>query len=110
MEGFFPLASGSKGNCAYLGTESSKILIDLGISKQLVTRGLLSMNVHPEDIQAIFVSHEHSDHISGIKSFIKTHHTPIICNLETARNLCQLLDMHPTFKIFLQGQHFLSMI
>ncbi|CAG9046079.1 Putative metallo-hydrolase YycJ [Chlamydia abortus] len=106
MEGFFPLASGSKGNCAYLGTESSKILIDLGISKQLVTRGLLSMNVHPEDIQAIFVSHEHSDHISGIKSFIKTYHTPIICNLETARNLCQLLDMHPTFKIFSTGTTF----
>ncbi|EPJ32875.1 metallo-beta-lactamase superfamily protein, partial [Chlamydia psittaci 06-1683] len=103
MEGFFPLASGSKGNCAYLGTESSKILIDLGISKQLVTRELLSMNVHPEDIQAIFVSHEHSDHISGIKSFIKTYNTPVICNLETARNLCQLLDVHPTFKIFSTG-------
>ncbi|QVE49414.1 MBL fold metallo-hydrolase [Chlamydia crocodili] len=106
MEGFFPLASGSKGNCTYLGTDSCKILIDLGISKQLVTHELLSMNIHPEDIQAIFISHEHSDHISGIKSFVKTYNTPIICNLETARSLCQLLDVHPTFKIFSTGTIF----
>ncbi|BAE80898.1 metal dependent hydrolase of the beta-lactamase superfamily I [Chlamydia felis Fe/C-56] len=106
MKGFFPLASGSKGNCAYLGTDSCKILIDLGISKQQVTQGLLSMNVHPEDIHAIFVSHEHSDHISGIKSFIKAYNTPIICNLETARSICQLLDVHPTFKIFSTGTIF----
>lgn len=106
MEGFFPLASSSKGNCAYLGTESCKILIDLGISKQTVTHRLLSMNVHPEDIQAIFVSHEHFDHISGIKSFIKAYNTPIICNLETARNLCQSLDIHPTFQIFSTGSKF----
>ncbi|WP_284441798.1 MBL fold metallo-hydrolase [Chlamydia gallinacea] len=106
MEGFFPLASSSKGNCTYLGTESCKILIDLGISKQMVTRGLLSINVHPEDIQAILISHEHSDHISGIKSFIKTYNTPIICNLETARSLCQILGIHPIFKIFSTGSKF----
>ncbi|SYX09347.1 ribonuclease Z,Predicted metal-dependent RNase, consists of a metallo-beta-lactamase domain and an RNA-binding KH domain,ribonuclease Z,Metallo-beta-lactamase superfamily [Chlamydia poikilotherma] len=106
MEGFFPLASGSKGNCTYLGTDSCKILIDLGISKQLVTHELLSMNIYPEDIQAIFISHEHSDHISGIKSFVKTYNTTIICNLETARSLCQILDVHPTFKIFSTGTTF----
>ncbi|EPP34824.1 metallo-beta-lactamase superfamily protein [Chlamydia ibidis] len=106
MEGFFPLASGSKGNCTYLGTASTKILIDLGISKQQVTRELRAMDIHPEDIQAIFVSHEHSDHISGIKSFIKTYNTPIVCNLDTARNLRQILDIQPNFHIFSTGTTF----
>ncbi|AAD19017.1 putative metal dependent hydrolase [Chlamydia pneumoniae TW-183] len=106
MQGFFPLASGSKGNSAYLGTDSCKILIDLGVSKQVVTRELLSMNIDPEDIQAIFVTHEHSDHISGIKSFVKAYNTPIVCNLETARALCHLLDSHPEFKIFSTGSSF----
>ncbi|WP_201456370.1 MBL fold metallo-hydrolase [Chlamydia sp. 17-3921] len=106
MEGFFPLASGSKGNCAYLGTASCKILIDLGISKQQATHDLLSMGIHPEDIQAIFVSHEHSDHIAGIRSFVKAYNTPIICNLETARALSQLLDVKLIFKIFSTGTIF----
>ncbi|ADH17535.1 MBL fold metallo-hydrolase [Chlamydia trachomatis] len=106
MEGFFPIASGSKGNCAYLGTRSCKLLIDLGISKQAVTEALHSMGIHPEDIQGIFVTHEHSDHIAGLRSFIKTYRTPIICNIETARSLRQLLDLCPTFKIFTTGYRF----
>lgn len=106
MEGFFPLASGSKGNCAYLGTKSCKILIDLGISKQHVKQELVSMGVHPEEIQAILISHEHSDHISGIKSFVKAYRTPIICNLETARALFQLIDAPLTFNIFSTGSAF----
>ncbi|SPN73991.1 ribonuclease Z,Predicted metal-dependent RNase, consists of a metallo-beta-lactamase domain and an RNA-binding KH domain,ribonuclease Z,Metallo-beta-lactamase superfamily [Chlamydia serpentis] len=106
MEGFFPLASGSKGNSTYLGTASCKILIDLGVSRQVVTRELLSMNIHPEDIQAIFVTHEHYDHIVGIKNFVKMYNTPIVCNLDTARALCQLLEIHPEFKIFSTGSSF----
>ena len=97
MEGFFPIASGSKGNCAYLGTEACKILVDLGISKQAVVDALHSMDIPPEDIQGILITHEHSDHIAGLRSFIKTYRTPIICNIETARSLRQLLDLCPTF-------------
>ncbi|MBQ8498767.1 MBL fold metallo-hydrolase [Chlamydia sp.] len=106
MKGFFPIASGSKGNCAYLGTESCKLLIDLGISKQAVIEALRSMDIYPEDIDGILVSHEHSDHIAGLRSFIKTYRTPIICNIETARNLRQLLDLCPNFKIFSTGHSF----
>lgn len=106
MAGFFPLASSSQGNCSYLETDSCKILIDAGISKQAITRHLAALQVHPEDIQAIFISHEHSDHIAGLKSFIKTYHTPIVCNLDTAKHLCRHLDTQPNFVIFSTGETF----
>lgn len=106
MEGFFPIASGSKGNCAYLGTKSCKLLVDLGISKQATVEALRSMNIHPEEIQGILITHEHSDHIAGLRSFIKSYKTPLICNIETARSLRHLLDLCPTFKIFTTGHSF----
>ena len=106
MEGFFPIASGSKGNCAYLGTKSCKLLVDLGISKQATVEALRSMNIHPEEIQGILITHEHSDHIAGLRSFIKSYKTPLICNIETARSLRHLLDLCPTFKIFTPGHSF----
>ncbi|WP_213358311.1 MBL fold metallo-hydrolase [Chlamydiifrater phoenicopteri] len=106
MIGFCPLASGSKGNSFFLGTADCKILIDLGISKNSVLPKLSELGVHPEDIHAILVTHEHIDHTSGIKSFAKTFGTPIIANLETAKALCRSLEFHPQFKIFSTGDTF----
>lgn len=106
MHGFFSLASGSKGNCYYLGTQNTKVLIDLGITKTSVTRKLLSMGVHPEEIQAIFISHEHFDHISGLKSFVKAYNIPIICNLNTAKAIHQQNNQLPQFYIFSTGISF----
>ncbi|WP_213318047.1 MBL fold metallo-hydrolase [Chlamydiifrater volucris] len=106
MIGFCPLASGSKGNCFFLGTDSCKILIDLGIGKNTVLSRLSELSIHPEDIQAILVTHEHTDHTAGIKSFAKTFGTPVIANLETAKSLCRSLEFHPQFKIFSTGDTF----
>lgn len=106
MEGFCSFASGSKGNCAFLGTKNCKLLIDIGLSKSILVRRLHEISVHPEDIQAILITHEHSDHISGLKSFTKTFGTPVICNLDTAKHICNALDYCPTFKIFSTGDCF----
>lgn len=106
MQGFFPLASGSKGNCAYLGVKDTKILIDLGITKAAVARELLCMGIHPEEIQAIFISHEHSDHIAGLKSFVKEYNTPVVCNRSTAKAIYQHNSQIPSFLIFSTGIHF----
>lgn len=103
MQGFFPLASGSKGNCAYLGVQDTKILIDLGIAKTAASKELLSMGIHPEEIQAIFISHEHSDHTAGLKSFVKEYNTPIVCNRNTAQALYHQNNQLPTFQIFSTG-------
>ena len=65
------LASGSKGNCTYVESENSKILIDAGLSKKEIVNRLSLIKVNPNDIDAILVTHEHSDHIKGLENFAK---------------------------------------
>ena len=68
MIGFCSLQSGSKGNSLYLGTKETKILIDCGISYRKVVEALNELEVSLSQIDAIFITHDHSDHIAGIKS------------------------------------------
>lgn len=71
------LGSGSDGNCTYVQTLNSKILVDIGFScKEICTR-LNLLNVKPEEIDAILITHEHSDHIKGLDVFAKTYGTKV---------------------------------
>jgi phosphoribosyl 1,2-cyclic phosphodiesterase len=60
------LASGSSGNAALLATESTRILVDAGLSMRELGRRMLAAGENLEDIDAILLTHEHSDHISGV--------------------------------------------
>jgi phosphoribosyl 1,2-cyclic phosphodiesterase len=71
------LSSGSKGNSTLITTKETKILIDLGTTSSYVEKALLEHNINPNEIDAIFVSHIHSDHIKGLKVFIKRY-KPVI--------------------------------
>ncbi len=71
------LASGSKGNSTYIETEHSKILIDAGLSKRELECRLSLLNVNPFDIDAILVTHEHSDHIQGVGAFSRKYKNKI---------------------------------
>ena len=71
------LASSSKGNCTYIESGDGKILIDVGISLALVEKDLKLLHVDPLDINAIIVSHEHTDHIAGVGAFSLKYKTPI---------------------------------
>lgn len=106
MEGFCPLASGSKGNCIYLGTKQTKILIDAGINTKTITQRLAEIHVDIADIDAILVSHEHSDHIAGLKVLTGKYNIPIIANQLTAKAICEYLHATPRFKIFITGEPF----
>lgn len=77
------LNSGSNGNSYYIGTEEVGILIDLGISARMTTQRLAEIGKTPEHIAAIIVSHEHADHIRGIKTFQKKYYTKVITNQKT---------------------------
>ncbi|HEY5235936.1 MAG TPA: MBL fold metallo-hydrolase, partial [Rhabdochlamydiaceae bacterium] len=68
MIGFCPLASGSKGNCIYFGTKNTKILIDAGLSAKVIKERLESIDVDLKDIDAILITHEHTDHIRGLQT------------------------------------------
>lgn len=64
-----PLFSGSKGNCIFAGSESEGILIDVGRSCKQIERALLENEINVGAIRAIFLTHEHSDHINGVRVF-----------------------------------------
>ncbi len=106
MLGFCPLASGSKGNCIYVGTKKTKILIDAGLSTKQTIERLKEIDVDISEIDAILVSHEHSDHIAGLKVLSLKHNIPIFANQPTAKAICEALQATPKFKIFLTGETF----
>lgn len=65
------LASGSKGNITYIECNKTKLLIDIGISFLRVKKELLDNKVHIDEITGLLISHNHSDHIKGLETFIK---------------------------------------
>ena len=106
MLGFCPLASGSKGNAIFLGTEQSRILIDAGLSAKALIKKLEEIDIAFKTIQAILVTHEHTDHIKGIAQISKKWKIPILANAETAKAILKGLDHKPHFKIFTTGEPF----
>lgn len=107
MQGFCPLASGSKGNALFLGTKEVRILIDLGISLRQVEERLLALGIFPDTIDAILVTHEHSDHIQGIFPFVEKWKVPLFANGPTAKAVVHLGNVRPRCKIFTTGEPFL---
>ena len=74
---FTTIASGSSGNCTYIGSENTHILVDAGISKKRIEEGLGELDLSLRDINAIFVTHEHTDHIAAIRMILKKHDIPV---------------------------------
>lgn len=106
MLGFCPLASGSKGNSIYLGTENTKILIDAGLSGKQTKEKLSEIGVDLKDIEAILITHEHTDHIQGLRVLAYKLGIPVFANHETAKAICDTFHDCPKFKIFSTGETF----
>lgn len=71
------LSSGSKGNCTYVETNKHKILIDIGTSCIYVEKTLKKIGILPQEIDMIFITHAHVDHIAGLKVFAKKYHPKV---------------------------------
>jgi len=82
---FCPIASGSNGNCIYAGCDGTHILFDAGMSGRSIQSGLQSIDVEPEKIDAIFITHEHSDHIQGAGVLSRRFNIPLYATVNTWR-------------------------
>jgi len=103
---FSILASGSSGNSAIVVTEGSRILLDAGLSARRLTALLLAAGESIQAIDAVFVTHEHSDHVSGIESLKKFPHLKFFANAATARAVQKMLTWTPDWQIFATGSKF----
>lgn len=106
MQGYCPLASGSKGNSIFVGTKNTRILIDAGLSAKALHERLQVIGVQLQDIEAILITHEHVDHIRGVQSIALKYKIPIFANSDTAQAILETLDGTPRFKIFSTGETF----
>ena len=77
------IASGSSGNCIYVGSEKTHILVDTGISKKRIEEGLAELDVRGEELSGIFITHEHIDHIQGLGVFCRKYNVPIYASKGT---------------------------
>ncbi|KIR03906.1 Zn-dependent hydrolase (beta-lactamase superfamily) [Lachnospiraceae bacterium TWA4] len=84
---FMSIASGSSGNCIYVGSDKTHLLIDTGISKKRVEEGLKQAELTGNDIDAILVTHEHSDHIKGLGVFLRKYQVPVYSAAETLEEI-----------------------
>ena len=83
MLNFCSLYSGSSGNSLFVETENTKILIDAGMSCKKIEEGLQSIEIDPSSIDAILVTHEHSDHVKGLGTISKKFDIPVYSTQKT---------------------------
>lgn len=84
---FVSLASGSSGNSTYIGTDHTHILVDAGISCRRIDTGLQDLGIKTKELNGIFITHEHSDHIQGLKVLSKKYQVPIYGTEETLEQI-----------------------
>ena len=80
------LNSGSNGNCYYISNHDEAVLVDGGISCRETERRMKRLGLSMKKVKAIFVSHEHTDHIYGVSSLSKKYQLPVYITTDTLRN------------------------
>lgn len=88
------LNSGSNGNCYYIGNESEAVLVDAGISCREIEKRMKRLGLDIKKVKAVFVSHEHTDHIKGIPALVKKYQVPIYITAATLFYSGFILDKH----------------
>ncbi len=100
------LGSGSHGNCAYLESDETRILVDAGFSGRQIRQRLAQIGRSPESLHGILVTHEHSDHIQGLTTLGAKLRIPVFCNRLTKEAIEQHLEINLDCRIFATGATF----
>lgn len=91
---FLSIASGSSGNCIYVGNDKTHLLIDAGISKKRIEEGLNGIGLSLKDISGILLTHEHSDHIKGLGVILRKYDIPVYGSYGTVDYVKYSSDMN----------------
>ena len=94
------IASGSNGNCYYIGNHNEAVLVDAGISFKQIVQRMQERNLNPSKIKALFITHEHSDHISGARVLGKRLRVPVYLTARTWYGAYK--NQRPDFPSFFQ--------
>lgn len=105
---FCSLYSGSTGNCLFIENDNTKILVDAGVSAKKIVDGLSSIDVDIKEINAILVTHEHSDHVQSLGTVSKKFDIPVFANTETWNAMPKQMDKvdEHNIKKFCVNEHF----
>ena len=93
---FCTIASGSSGNCTFIGSSRTSVLVDTGLSGKKIEQGLFSIDRKSQEIDAICITHEHADHIQGLGVLARRYHIPIYA---TAGTIAAIRRMPQTGRI-----------
>ena len=99
------LASGSRGNATVMRCEAGMVLVDAGISCRRITQAMQKLGLRPENLTAVFITHEHIDHVKGLETFVKKYPVPIYASAGTWRGIRQTL---PRIDLQLCNRHILA--
>jgi len=103
---FTILGSGSSGNCAYLESGETRLLIDAGLSARQIRKRLGSIGRAPENLTGILITHEHSDHVQGLALLSEQLGTPVYCNRDTKDAIEYNCETRLNARLFATGAAF----
>lgn len=103
---FCVLASGSSGNCTYIATPNVRLLVDAGLSGREIDRRLSLIGARLAEIDAVLITHEHSDHVCGLSAIAKKSQAEIFTNSFTAETLGTKMEGFTRWKFFETGHSF----
>jgi len=104
MLSFSVLGSGSSGNATYIQGSHTSILLDCGFSMPQIKKRLESIERGIDDIDAIFITHEHVDHICGLKRLLNTYDIPVFMTRGTYNVLQNIINNNKSIEIFESGE------
>jgi phosphoribosyl 1,2-cyclic phosphodiesterase len=101
------LASGSAGNSAYVETDETRVLVDAGLSPRQTRQRMAGLGRTPENLNAILITHEHSDHVAGLAGLAEKLRVPVYCNRATRDEIVRQLSVTQIeFRLFATGASF----
>ena len=87
------IASGSSGNCIYIGDDTTHLLVDTGISKKRIEEGLKALDIKGEELNGILITHEHIDHVQGLGVFSRKYEIPVYATKGTIQGIRNLKSL-----------------